>query len=225
MKINKIVVVVSFSILMISCSVKAPIPRSGLFSAANEFRRFENTHLFYHICDDTIGTIDTVKVIQIKDVTVSFKESQEPRYSLLRQNIQLFEDRLYYNSVRELSPPLIVCRSQDSIQHYEELGYAVADLHVDIVEVRYGSGLLRYLLGFGVGGVLIHAEGILKDADSNRRYAEFIFRERCTGEPMMGMNVRVISKKYCLRGGLDKAAEAIAAFSRTLLIPQKNTGE
>ena len=221
MKMQKIIGVVCLCGFMVSCAVKAPIPKSGLFSVVNEFKQFEDSHLFYYINDDNLENLTTVKVIQINNVTVSFKEVQEPRHSILRQNIQLFEERLYYNAVRELSPPLIICRPHDSIRHYEELAYVIADLQIDIVEVKYGSGLLRYLIGFGAGGVLIHVEGILKDSESNRKYAEFIFRERCTGEPMMGLNFRVMSKKYCLRGGLDKAAEAIAAFCQTLLIPEQ----
>ncbi|MCD6385704.1 DUF4410 domain-containing protein, partial [Candidatus Sumerlaeota bacterium] len=179
----------------------------------------KNTSLFYHLYADELLRLNKPKIIHIEPITISAEEVQNERYSLMRQNLTLMEERVYYNLVSQLTPAIIICRPLHSIAEYQALGYSVIKLRVKVTKVHYGSGLLRYLVGYGVGGVVLQVEGSLCDATNGSRIADFVLRVRYSGVPYNGLNFKVISDNYCLRGAIDKAGEDIARFCKALFVP------
>lgn len=208
-----------FLVVLSGCAAHAPLPLSGQFSPAVELRRFEDTSLFYHLYVGNLLNLKNQKIIHIEPITILAEEVHDEQYSLMRQNLELMEERVYYNLVSQLSPAIIICRPLHSTAEYEKLGFSVLLLCIKVTRVNYGSGLLRYLIGYGVGSVVLQVEGTLVNASDQNTIADFILYVRYSGVPYSGLNFKVISDEYCLRGAIDKAGEDIARFCKTIFLP------
>ncbi len=213
-------VVMLFALIILGCTTHVPMVKSGLFSPVEEFSRFRKTHVYFHLDTAHMHKLAEARVLHLQKPRLGFSDARAPRYSAIRQNINLMEERLYYNIVRELSPEVIVAKTHSVLEDYRDLGYGIVDLETSIAEVRYGSGIVRWLIGYGLGGILLQVEGTLTDSRTGKQCASFIYRARYGGEPLMGLNVRVISRQYCLKGAIDQAAEEIAVFCKSLLNPE-----
>ncbi len=207
-------------LICLGCAPKPPLSKGRFITPLTELRHFEGTSLFYHLNPDTVLSLQDTRVIKIEPVTLKGELVTAPEHSIMRRYVPLLEERLYYNLVRLLCPPLIIADTTDSIDAYSELGYQTLFLQVDVIEVKYGCGFLRYFVGYGVGGVLVHIEGRILRPDDGSSVGEFIIRKRHSGNPFGGLNVKVISTKYCLRDALDHVAEDITRFMKAVVIPE-----
>lgn len=211
--------------LFIGCSASAPVPSGLTFSPLTELRRFNYSHLYFYLNDEDFNRFQEIKVIQVESVRIVLEGDLNNQYSLMRQQRDFLEERLYYNLVRTLSPRVIICRAQASVADYQQLNYPMARLKVSVVRFEPGSGWLRYLMGFfinpGIGGVLVEIEGSLYGYTSNEKYADFLVKIRYYGNQFFGPNPRVIAAKHCLREALDLAAEEIAEFCKFIIVSER----
>lgn len=146
---------------------------------------------------------------------VSYAAPPVIRLSLEQELSALLRERLYMHALRTLVPRLIIIKSKDT-DDYAEIGYTVDTLSVAITHVTRGNGLLRYVIGFGMGDAALQVEGVMSNAQTDEPLIELAVRIPHGGYPSMGINPRAISARHCLRLAADAASREIIQALATL---------
>ncbi len=146
---------------------------------------------------------------------VSYAAPPVIRLSLEHELSALLRERLYVHALRILSPRLIITKTKDT-DDYAKIGYTVDTLSVSITHVTRGNGLLRYVIGFGMGDAALQVEGVMSNAQTDEPLVEIAVRIPHGGYPSMGINPRAISTRHCLRLATDAACRDIIQALATL---------
>ena len=146
---------------------------------------------------------------------VSYAAPPVIRPALEQELSALLRERLYVHALRTLVPRLIVTKTKDT-DDYAEIGYTVDTLSVSITHVTRGNGLLRYVIGFGMGDAALQVEGLMSNAQTDEPLIELAVRIPHGGYPSMGINPRAISARHCLRLAADAASREIIQALATL---------
>jgi hypothetical protein len=206
-------------LLLVGCKAKAPLPLGYTLPPEIELTRYESSHLFYHVDQNALDKLQDLKVIAVDHVMICSPPGEDKDFSLALEYRDLLQDRLYFNLVNQLTPQFLVCQPTVPLRHYQELNYGIVKLRLELIDVAPGIGFVRWLIGYGVGGVLVQVEGSLVNAATGQTIARFIVKMRHSGQPYLGLNPRVFSTKYCFRNALDVASEEITDFCSDLLTP------
>jgi hypothetical protein len=83
-------------------------------------------------------------------------------------------------------------------------------LELAITEIREGSGIARWLLGFFLGATTLQVEGRLRSLPDRQILAQFACRVLFSGDSHFALNVKALSDRYCLRVSSDWAARDIS---------------
>ncbi|MBM4080808.1 MAG: hypothetical protein FJ278_13975 [Planctomycetes bacterium] len=99
-----------------------------------------------------------------------------------------------------------------------------ARLDLAITDMAYGSGLLRYLIGWdSLGATIVQVEGKLVDPQTGQTLLEFADRRRNSGEPGLGFNFRgvkrVFKPSYLVSASLHFMSADIAKLMASLKTP------
>lgn len=227
---REIILVVTVCVVIWGCRARTPMPGGISISPLAELRRFNFSHLYYNVKEESLNQLKEVKVLHIEPVQLLLENGESNLlhpYSLIRQYKVFFEERLYYNLVSQLSPHIIICAPYSSLQDYEQLNYPILRLRLNVIKFDAGNGWLRYLMGFvgnpGIGGVNLQVEGSIISASENNELAGFLVKMRYSGNQFWGPNPKVISHKHCLREALDLVAEDVAKFCKFIMLPANPT--
>jgi hypothetical protein len=141
--------------------------------------------------------------------------------SLEREIAMLMRERLYIHALRAFAPRLIITKTEET-DKYTEIGYTVDTLSVAVTHVTRGNGLLRYVIGYGLGAATLQAEGVLRNAQTEEHLLHFAVRISHGGNPSMGFNPRAMSSRHCLRLAADAAAhQIIRSLAKLWALPQQ----
>ena len=156
---------------------------------------------------------------------VSYAAPPVIRPSLEQELSTLLRERLYVHALRTLVPRLIVTKTKNT-DDYTEIGYTVDAVSVSITHVTRGNGLLRYVIGFGMGDAALQVEGVLLNAQTEVPLVELAVRIPHGGYPSMGINPRAISARHCLRLAADAASrEIIQALAALWQLTEEETAK
>ena len=156
---------------------------------------------------------------------VSYAAPPVIRPSLEQEVSALLRERLYVHALRTLVPRLIITKTKNT-DDYTEIGYTVDTLSVSITHVTRGNGLLRYVIGFGMGDTALQVEGVMSNAQTDEPLIELAVRIPHGGYPSMGINPRAISARHCLRLATDSASrEIIQALAALWQLTEEETAK
>ncbi len=89
-----------------------------------------------------------------------------------------------------------------------------------VTELKSGIGILRYLIGFGLGEVEMQIEGRLREkSPAGPVLAEYAIRVSHNGYPRMGINVKSLSDSYCFKHAANTCAYELVKYARKALQP------
>ncbi len=112
------------------------------------------------------------------------------------------------NGLRKLRKFRILT-TDDEFLNRKRYDLRVATLELFITHLDEGNGFVRYVVGFERGGVDVQVEGRLTDARTGEVLMEFADRRYYAGDPMSGLNVRVIRPEPLVEEVLIQHAYAV----------------
>lgn len=200
--------------LLVACAFLAGCaawhpPRSGSLAHYAELEKRTGGALWTY--DAPPCACPPTRILVIRNVQwLAQTEMSEKRKAELRQ---LFDHRLRKWLIQGLPPQVILLDNEDRIAEFQRPGPSTA-LAVDpaIVSIEEGSGLLRYLIGFGLGNakMTIECRAVHLTPGGEEVRCEIAARTQSHGNPWFGLNLRSLSSFYCLRWTSDAAARLIA---------------
>jgi len=108
--------------------------------------------------------------------------------------------------------------------------YGPSTLRFDlaITEIRYGNGLLRYLIGWdSAGATIVQVEGKLSDVRTGELMLKFADRRRNSGYPGLGFNFKQLKKvfrgSYLVSASLYQISSDVAEWLKQQRQPAATT--
>ena len=121
-----------------------------------------------------------------------------------RAEIQfVLRERLYRYALRAYPHPVRVRWAYDPRDPLTS-DNRVVTLESRITDLGKGSGLARYLLGFGIGSTSVQFEGeFVEGVEERRRLGAFVVRKSHAGYSQWGMNPQVYLASYCAKYAVE----------------------
>lgn len=188
----------------------APILPPARISATPPFNYRNGRAIKIRIARD-INLIRRPRIIYIKPVD-SYQKVKKS--GLLSKEIgSSLRDYFYRGLVREVYKDTIVIKD-GNLEWYDDPENQIFILELAITHMKKGNGLLRYLIGFGLGQTDLQVEGRLFDHKTLDEIFAFTIRSRHAGNSYQGLNPRALSGKYCLRMSAQEMAITISRHLR-----------
>lgn len=161
--------------------------------------------------------LDAYPVLVMGDVALSDKVSKEIEFS----------DKYGKFLQRRIEKELIASRKFKIVtadKRFLEFGkydLRPARLDLAITDIEYGSGILRYLIGWdSLGATIVQVEGRLADPQTGQILLEFADCRRNSGEPGLGFNIlgikRLFKPSYLVSVSLHRMSADIAKLLASL---------
>ncbi len=132
-------------------------------------------------------------------------------FELAKKTAAFIHSRLYDRLLLAPREASILTTNAYDVKTFQETGRRIHRIETTLTECRRGNGLLRYVVGFGLGKVEFRIEGKVVDQATRLPLLLFQSHETNAGEPHMGWNPKVLSPEYCL-------LEAADDFARRLVV-------
>ena len=134
----------------------------------------------------------------------------------LRMEFERFLREYFYQGLLKDNDENMIITKRSYLESFQKQGLRIVDMELVITRMKPGSGLLRYLVGFGLGKTDLQIEGRLKEHDEQKEIMAFIMRYRHLGNSYNGLNPRALSGSYCLKMSIEKIALSITGQIREI---------
>lgn len=158
-----------------------------------------------------VNLIQRPRIIYINPVEMSLKVKKSG--SLPKEIGSSLKNYFYRGLIREVYKDTIVIKDGD-LEWYNDPENRIFILELAITHMKKGNGLLRYMIGFGLGQTDLQVEGRVFDYKSQDEIFAFAVRSRHSGNAYQGLNPRALSSKYCLRMSAQETAISVSKLFR-----------
>lgn len=160
--------------------------------------------------DDGVTTRPLVLILPQPEWRAEVRFEKQPA---AEENILFtIRERLYRYMLRQYEHPVRVRYAYRRSDRLLQEGRLIT-VRTYVTHVKRGQGLLRYLLGYGLGQCYMQVEGeIFEGAREPKKIGEFAVRTAHGGYAQNGMNVAVIRDDYVLRYAAEEAVSKLTEF-------------
>ncbi|MBN1901147.1 DUF4410 domain-containing protein [Candidatus Sumerlaeota bacterium] len=146
---------------------------------------------------------------------VSLSDNVKALGSISRETGTSIRDDFYRGFVREVFKDILILK-EGNLEWYDDPENRIMILDLSITHLKKGNGLLRYMIGFGLGQTDLQLEGRLYDHRTAEEAMAFAIRLRHMGNSYQGLNPRALSSPYCLRMSGQEAAISLSKLVREI---------
>lgn len=154
---------------------------------------------------------------------VKYNSPTGKQSKLSKEMTSFFRDYIYWGLVEEAFHNMLLLK-EDSLGNYEDPEARIAVLESRITHMKKGNGLLRYVIGFGLGQSDIQVEGSLRDYKTRKEILSFVMRYQHSGNAYQGLNPRALSGRYCLRMSIEQMSRTITDLIKDVWNNMDKTG-
>jgi hypothetical protein len=130
--------------------------------------------------------------------------------------VEVLTGQLYRRTINRYGGALRIGTREPNLDTMRVAGRVPYELEVAVTDAREGVGVLRWLLGFGLGASKLQIEGHLRTWPDRMPVARFACRVVHPGLSYMGLNPKALSATYVLSVSADWAAYDISALPSLL---------
>jgi uncharacterized protein DUF4410 len=157
-----------------------------------------------------------VAPVEWKEKKTLFKRERKEIGKFLRN---YFYQGLLYENFHEM-----ILTKRKNLEAFKDMGYRINRLEISITHINRGTGIYRYLIGFGLGSSDLQIEGKILDNESGEEIMSFVSRCRHAGNSYNGMNPRSLSGMYCLKMSIEEETIKITDIIKDIWSCSENFG-
>jgi len=182
----------------------------GILSDYGALERKEKSNLFY--ADPEVAGLEKVPALPTQIVVlrgVEWRAGHDLPPPTRREVEATFLTHLSRRLVTGLPEDTIFLESEERLKDYEAFRPHTIMVDAAITEAKDGTGVARYLIGFGAGDAILRAEIRAVHSAIPEKPYEASLRVRSNGSPWFGLNPRVFSGRYTLKKAAVQAGNGL----------------